>query len=220
MEERICCIFGAGDLAGEVPVLREDDFVIAADGGLAYLRAHALRADLILGDFDSLGAPPEGENVVRLPVVKDVTDVAAAIAEGRRRGFSLFHIYGGTGGRIDHTVANIQLLHALAAEGAQGVLFSPSQALTVLRGGAEAAFDETCRGTVSLFSLTPECRGVTIEGLFYPLADATLSVTVPLGVSNSFTGRPARVALREGAALLVLPRACLPHVRFSFGGNN
>lgn len=215
MEVRICYIFGAGEIEGAVPAPRAEDFVVAADGGWRYVKAHGIRADLVLGDFDSLGAPPEGENVVRLPVVKDVTDTAAAIAEGRRRGFSLFHIYGGTGGRIDHTIANIQLLHALAEEGARGFLFSREQALTVLCGGAEAAFDAACRGTVSLFSLTPACRGVTIEGLFYPLADAALTATVPLGVSNSFTGRRGRIALREGAALLVFPRECMGKIAFA-----
>lgn len=40
--------------------------------------------------------------------------MVAALREGWRRGFRIFRIYGSTGGRLDHPLANIQCIAALA----------------------------------------------------------------------------------------------------------
>ncbi len=81
----------------------ENDFVIAADAGLRYLEQAGILADLVIGDFDTLKEIPTGANVVRLNCEKDDTDMLAAVREGIKAGYKEFHIYGGTGGRIDHT---------------------------------------------------------------------------------------------------------------------
>ena len=97
------------------------DLVIAADGGYAHL--HGIQADLVVGDFDSLGFIPAGESVVRHPAEKDDTDTMLAVKTGLERGETEFHIYGGMGGRrTDHTVANFQALLYLARRGARGWL--------------------------------------------------------------------------------------------------
>ena len=75
----ICYIIGAGEDCGLDFVPTGDDLVIAADGGYAVTRKAGIRPNLVVGDFDSLGAAPEGECVITLPVVKDVTDTWAAI---------------------------------------------------------------------------------------------------------------------------------------------
>ena len=64
--------------------------------------------DLAVGDFDSLGHVPKIEKTICHPVDKDDTDTALALAEGMKRGYRNFIIYGGLGGRLDHTVANLQ----------------------------------------------------------------------------------------------------------------
>ena len=75
-----------------------------------------------VGDFDSLGQVPEGENIVRHPVMKDDTDMMLAVKLGLERGYTRFHIYGGMGGRTDHTIANIQTLAYIAGRGASAFL--------------------------------------------------------------------------------------------------
>ena len=124
----ICYIVGAGEDCGLDFTPTAEDLVIAADGGYEKLRQASIRPDLVIGDFDSLGAAPEGEKVITLPVVKDVTDTWAAIELGKERGYGEFWLYGCTGGRFEHTMANVQTLAALAAAAALGgerVIFSP-----------------------------------------------------------------------------------------------
>ena len=64
----------------------------------------------------------EPEKVRVLPVKKDDTDMLAAIKEGLKLGYKEFVIYGGQGGRLAHTMANIQCLNYLKEKGARGYL--------------------------------------------------------------------------------------------------
>ena len=52
--------------------------------------------------------------------------------------------------------------------------------------------------TLSLLPATPEASGVSLEGLEYPLADATLTFGTSWGMSNVFTETTATVTLRSG----------------------
>ncbi len=201
----ICYIVGAGEDCGVDFVPQAGDLVIAADGGYRLLRETGIAPDLVIGDFDSLGTAPEGEQVITLPVVKDVTDTWAAIELGRKRCFREFRLYGCTGGRMDHTLANIQTLAALAEQGMQGWLVSKTQEITAI-SGRTVCFSADCSGTVSVFSHTDRCTGVTIRGLQYELEQAELTNRFPLGVSNAFVGKPAEISVEDGILVLVYPR--------------
>lgn len=198
-------IFGAGEHFCAPPPFEKDDFILAADGGFKYLSGYGIRPTMTMGDFDSLGGAPEGENVIRLPVEKDDTDTGAAIKLGLQKGFRVFHIYGGTGGRLDHTLANIQHLAFLAGEGARGYLYGDGIAVTAIKND-RLVFPRGLSGTVSVFSFTESCTGVTERGLKYGLEDAVLESRWPLGVSNSFTGEEAEIAVKEGILIVIYPQ--------------
>ena len=197
----ICYVIGAGAMPESIAP-DETDLVIAADGGLQTLKNKGITPGLIIGDFDSLGYTPEGDNVTVLPRMKDDTDTAAALRIGVARGYTCFCIYGGCGGREDHTLANIQLLHHLAREGLDGYLIGGGFIRTVVaRKTLQIAPKK--EGYLSVFSLTDKAEGVTLQGLQYPLQDAALTSDIPLGVSNAFTGVPVTVSVKEGALLVM-----------------
>ena len=200
-----CVIFCAGEFAGLAAPL--DGVVIAADGGLQHTQKLGVAPDVILGDFDSLGAAPQGEATVVLPTVKDVTDTWAAVELGLARGYECFELYGCTGGsRFCHTVANLQTAARLAAEGKSCRIHDRTQIITAISGGQALHFESSCRGVVLVFSHTDRCTGVCLRGLKYPLEDAELTNVFPLGVSNEFIGIPASVSLRSGIALVIWQR--------------
>lgn len=197
-----CYIVGASPFE-DTFAFDESDFVIAADGGQAALSRMGIRPHLVVGDFDSSDAPKDVP-VVRHPVEKDDTDTALAIKEGMRRGYEHFVFYGCTGGRFDHTLANIQTLHRLAVEGLFGYLvFGDGTVGTVV---VNKALQFSPKGVVSVFSLTDQSEGVTIEGLKYPLTDARLTNDFPLGVSNEGMGAPAKISVKRGALLVLFRR--------------
>ena len=100
-----CYIVGAGDFYGELSP-RDGDIIIAADGGYDTLKKLGIEPDLLLGDMDSLTEVPRALEKLVYPVRKDETDTHLAYLEGVRRGYTDFVIYGGVGGRDDHTFAN------------------------------------------------------------------------------------------------------------------
>lgn len=199
--EPVCYIFGALK-PGQVAFSERPRFIIAADGGLVHLEEQSIVPDLIVGDFDSLGRIPEGGNVLCHPVEKDDTDMMLAVREGLKRGCREFVLYGGLGGRLDHTVANLQTLVFLARQGASGWLLGEGLAAAVVRSGS-LTFGAEHRGTVSVFCMGADARGVDLEGLYYPLRNAELTSGFPLGVSNQFTGVTARITVREGELLVI-----------------
>lgn len=206
-----CFIVGAGEFAKERFLPRETDYVIAADGGYAYLEEMGIRPTLVVGDFDSLGYEPEHDNVVRHPVMKDDTDLALACKLALENGYTKLHIFGATGGRLDHTIAAMQLLAGLAGVGAQVFLYGDGYVLTAIAAGdvsenivkAELVFEEGYRGGISVFSNTTFSQGVTEQGLLYTLQDAVLTSDVALGVSNSFTEERALISVTNGALIII-----------------
>lgn len=199
---KTCYIVGAGEAAPLSFRLEKEDLVIACDGGYEYCRKWNIKADLVIGDFDSLGFVPEHPNVIRLRPEKDDTDTACAVKAGLEQGFRRFVIYGGTGGRISHTIANIQLLCGLAQKGCYGILIGKDEWYRVICN-EEICFGKEMSGYLSVFCMGDRALGVYEHGLKYSLEDAVLVKENPLGVSNEFVGKESRVSVKDGMLLLV-----------------
>lgn len=200
--KKVCLIVGAGDLDGAVLRRRSSDFVIAADGGMKYLAEAGMTADLVVGDFDSLGYRPEHPNIIYHPPEKDDTDTMLAVKEGFSRGFRIFLIYAGLGGRLDHTVANMQTLSYIAEHGGRGYLVGGSSVCTVIKNG-EAVFDAANSGMISVFCNGETAEGVSISGLKYEVENVELGSDFPLGASNEFKGKKAVVSVKKGRLLII-----------------
>ncbi len=197
-----CYIIGAGDFFGFVRKPGAGDYVIAADAGYKYCLNEGVTPDLVVGDFDSLGAAPDFPNIVQMPVEKDDTDTLHAMRIGLERGYKRFEIYGGTGGaRADHTLSNLQCLLFLVKNGARGTLYGNGVLYTVIHNES-AEFSQEARGDFSVFCFDGQARGVYEEGFKYSLHNAVVTSDFPIGVSNSFTGKPAKISVADGTLIL------------------
>lgn len=203
---------------------REDSLVIAVDGGLPRLLAQGIMPDLVLGDFDSLEEKfqPALEEfdaahpgcLFRLPCEKDDTDTVYAARMCLERGCREILFYGALGGRLDHTVANLQTLSWLKEEGAEGYLIGKTTLAAVI-GAETVLLPAGYEGTFSLFALDREVTGVTLEGMKYPLSEAVVTNSFPVGVSNEVNADTVRstaagrasVTVRQGLALMILEKS-------------
>ena len=200
--KKTCHIVGAADFAAQRFAPASCDLVIACDAGLRALEKLGRKPDIILGDFDSLGETPKGDNVLLHPVKKDDTDSYLALVYGLEHGYDRFILHGCTGGgRFDHTLSNLQTLSHSAENGADAWLFDRGYTAFVLRGGRLDFEPRT--GTVSVFAWGGEARGVFERGLEYTLENAVLTPERPVGVSNSFIGKAASIGVTGGALLVV-----------------
>ncbi len=198
---KTCYIVGAGEFCDTFEV-KEGDFIISADGGYKHLLSIGVTPDLFVGDADSLGYVPEGIDSVIHPTHKDETDMHLAYLEGKKRGYKKFAIYGGTGGRIDHTIANFSLLSFAKKEGDDIELCGTGWGALVLCGESRTLVGR-CGATVSVFAYGGDAVGVDIKGLEYEAEGVTLSPSFPLGVSNSFLSGEATVSVKSGELLVI-----------------
>lgn len=208
-----CIIIGAGDLTVSELSVREEDYVIAADGGYTYCKLLGIEPDLILGDFDSIGEKEaeklaqiqkaDPERIVLLPAEKDETDMLAAIHAGLQEGCREFHIYAGQGGRLEHTIANIQCLKYLKENGAVGYLMDGTGMILAAQNET-VSFQPGMDGYLSLFSMGDRAEGVTIQNMKYELKDAVITNSFPIGISNEFIGKQASITVQNGTLVIIL----------------
>ena len=223
-----CVVFAAGEYYPGSPIEVPDGaLVIAADGGLDHARALGVTPDVVVGDFDSATGPVPGmagggtagqtgqagqaaggPRTIALPPLKDDPDLLSALKVGWSAGRRVFHIYGALGGRIDHTLANIQITAAVASHGGSAYLHGDGTVVTAITDGALAFPAERAipGRMVSVFSHADESRGVSETGLKYELSGATMRSTEAIGVSNEFlAGVAARIEVRRGTLVVTYP---------------
>ena len=186
-----------------------DDFIICADGGWDIALKHGLSPDVVIGDLDSVTTPiPSHINVIPFDPVKDFTDLQLAIDTALEAGITHLRIFGGIGGRLDHTIANMQLLEKYRHDFAHLSLEDGANYARMLPEGREnvSTLEPRDGWYFSIFSLSKQCRGVTIKNAAYELEDYTLTRQFPLGVSNEFTKENAAISYDSGALLFVMSR--------------
>ena len=213
-----CVIFAAGEYYSDTPIVPSGAFIIAADGGLDHARALDMSPDVVVGDFDSLTGerPTQGEHTIALPPEKDDPDLLSALKIGWSHHARLFPIYGALGGRIDHTISNIQLMALLAQHGAVGFLHGNGSIVTAICDGALDFGENNVEPgrMVSVFSHSDTSLGVSERGLKYEIDDMTMTSTRVNGVSNEFlNGAAAHIGVEHGTLVVTFPsEAPLPAV--------
>lgn len=201
MMDKCLIVSGAPDC--HIPELRGTEFVIACDYGYRHAMDNGIRPDLVLGDFDSLGAVPEHLPHMTVPVEKDDTDTMLAVRVALEKGFRDIRIYGAFGGRLDHTLANLQTLEYLRLQGADGFLAGVSDCARMLCGGETLHLKKRPDWSLSLFAWSERCEDVSAAGVYYPLAHGTLTRSFPLGVSNHITAAEAEISCGSGMLLVM-----------------
>lgn len=215
----VVAIFANGDIQAE-PLVQElvskllahphDVFVIAADGGLHAVQHFGLKPDLIIGDMDSV-TPDElhpyenhpSVTIVRHPAEKDETDLELALLWVAKTLTTMYPIliFGGLGGRVDQTIANLYLLALPELHHYDIRLVDGNQEIKLLRPGTHLIAG-TQGDTISLIPLGGAASGIHTDGLYYPLRGETLKFGPARGVSNVMTQDSATISFTDGALLL------------------
>ena len=201
----ICYIVGAGEYSSRFRP-DENSYILAADAGYSALIENGIKPDLLVGDYDSLVPVPDFANKITVPAEKNDTDMALAVRLGLEAGYKLFIINGGIGGRLDHTLSNIQLLKELNLNKSYGILLGKDICITAITNDTLEIKPGT-NGVISVFTLGEKAEGVTLEGLKYPLDNYTMVDNYPIGVSNEFTGKPARIFVQNGTVIITWTEA-------------
>lgn len=206
---KTCCLVAASEFNANAFHHLYDEgrlgFIVAVDAGYRHLREAACTPDYILGDFDSLAFVPEGDNVEVHPTHKDKSDLELAFDYVLEADFEEAFVFGALGGRLDHTIGNLQVGARFAEKGLAVTFVDRDAFVRVLAGPAQFELPQLERGTVSVFSASDMAYGVTERGLEYPLSDACLTNRTTLGLSNELVGKPASISVERGTLLVFYP---------------
>ncbi len=182
-----------------------NDLVVGADRGYFTLVENGVKPQVAIGDFDSYTGKIECENTIVFPVKKDFTDSALAVQYAVEHDYKKILVFGGIGGNLDHTIANIALLAKYAEQGIDIAFVDGKNVLFAIHNSS-LKFSREAQGRISVFSFRDKAIGVCEKGLLYTLDNAILENCTPLGVSNEFVGSDAEISVKEGTLLLYTSR--------------
>lgn len=179
------------------------DLLLCADGGYAAAARHGLVPDLTIGDFDSMPESAVSGPRLTLPTHKDDTDMVVCLNEARKRGYRSFRIAGCLGGRLDHTLANMQVLIDCALRGEEAWMCDAKNRITALAPGTyRIPADEMPGRKLSLLAATERVGGICLRGAEWELTGAELTQRRPLGVSNELRG-DVTLSFADGVLFLI-----------------
>lgn len=183
------------------------DWVVAVDAGFAHLERIGRVPDLAIGDFDSLGYVPKCRRVSRYPSEKAKSDLELAFDRVKTRRFEEVVVYGALGGRLDHTLANLQVFARYSEQGVYVTGIGDTYEVQLLTGPDVLDLPRLDEGIISVFAASDEATGVIERGLKYELDDETLTNRTSRGLSNEFIGKDAAIAVESGTLYIIVPLA-------------
>jgi thiamine pyrophosphokinase len=213
MGDPLCLIMlgGAapGPLAGRelTALLKENPYVVAADGGAEHLLRLGFKPRLLVGDGDSLSLASQqacleaGVEFTCLPREKDLTDGEAALLAALRAGYRNLAVFGAWGGRPDHLLGNLLLPLAYRDKWESCVFYGEGFRACYCFGG------HTLHGlpgdTVSLVALSPRVQNITLQGFRYPLRAYDTVLGSSRCLCNELAEAAGSVSFDSGIMLII-----------------
>ena len=182
------------------------DYIVCADG-VDVANMYGIRPDCVIGDFDSTNTSNRLDCLyITLPSDKNLTDTEAAINHAIELGITDITIYGGIGGRLDHTLGNVGLLEKYLGKLEHLEFIDGKNSMQLLDSEVCSSAMLTPDSSYKYFSLIPldsTAEGVTITGAKYCLDNVSISRPSTLCISNEISCSNAHISVRSGKVLLV-----------------
>ncbi|APQ59735.1 MULTISPECIES: thiamine diphosphokinase [Paenibacillus] len=209
MTKKRAIVFSGGRLNEEdLHQIQPDDFIIGADKGALFLIEHGITPHVSVGDFDSI--TPEEKEKVELasqrmiacdPVLKDLTDTELALEIAMDEHVDHVLLLGVTGTRMDHTLANVQILVRAMQHHISCAIMDAHNYIELT--GSTLEIQPMGYTYTSLLPMTAEVTGIQLEGFMYPLHNATLKMGQSRAVSNKLTASKGTISIKSGLLLVI-----------------
>lgn len=183
------------------------DHVIAADGAFDCAIQWGIFVDTLIGDLDSVKEPTGLPSryprlqVIRHSPEKDLTDLELAMEWAIDQSAESLVLFGATGKRVDHTMANLALLERGLHAGVSVELVAGCETVRLVQNelvlSDAAPGDRVSLLPVSLFAT------VTTHGLRFALSGEKLFRGWGRGISNVVDDTPVRVHVETGVLAVV-----------------
>jgi len=187
--------------------IKNSDYIICADGAAKYLMNLDIYPHLLVGDLDSISddalkwIEKSRINIEKFPVKKDMTDTELAIEFALQKSPNTITIVGAIGSRMDHSLGNIMLLYKIHKMGVKARIINEVNDITIT--DSTINIEGNVGQTISIIPIGGNVKGVTLEGLEYPLNNHNIDLGSSLGISNKLIKRNATISVKEGILLVV-----------------
>lgn len=190
-------------------ILKEEySMKITADRGLLAADKLKLSPDYILGDFDSVPLDilskykNKSTPIKTFPVMKDKTDTEIALEVALLYRPARIDILGATGSRLDHFMANMNLLVTALDKGISVRIIDPNNMIYLKKDSFVIRKEEQYGDYISLLPFSDKITGLSLKGFKYPLDKITMTKGSSLGISNEIVEEEGIVEFDEGIMLV------------------
>lgn len=206
---------GAIDDAFTLQMLKEihPEYVIGVDRGLEFLYRNQVMPTHIVGDFDSVRAEiveyyqvETNVPIRRFRPEKDASDTEIAVNLAVELGVKKLWILGGTGTRLDHVMANIQVLKIAHDSGVQTYLIDAYNRISLAEKEVILCERDRFGDYFSLFPFGGIVEDISIEGAKYPLSHYRLCPNSSMCVSNEMMENDVKITFPTGMIILMETR--------------
>ncbi|MFG6148960.1 thiamine diphosphokinase [Halobacillus sp. B23F22_1] len=187
----------------------EDIVWIGADQGAEVIVEFGLPLTAAIGDFDSVSA--DSLEMIKkaayefkiYPNEKDETDLELAILYAREQEARDILFFGVTGGRMDHTLINIQTLYPLWNYGIKAQIHDHQNQLELFGQGSHTIRRNEDYPYLSFVPITLDIWNLNLDGFYYPLENAHLSYGSTLCISNHLIEEEGTFSFSQGILLVI-----------------
>jgi len=204
---------GPQDMLPDLSIYKQTiDIWIGADRGALILLNRGIHVDYALGDFDSINKQ-EKQKIKhaatfyqQYPTEKDQTDLEISLLKAFELQPHTIYLFGVTGGRLDHELINIQLLHSIVEKKIRGLIIDQYNQLELTMPGDHEVEQDDSYPNLSFVPFTPTVKQLTLAGFHYPLRNQDISWGSTLCISNKLLSNSGNYSYVDGILLTIKSR--------------
>lgn len=188
---------------------KEEVTWVAVDRGVYHLLQQGIVPDVAFGDYDSVSTvelewmKQQTDELHIVPKEKDETDLEMAINWSLQQEPDCIRVFGATGGRLDHELANVQMLMKAINLKTELTIIDCKNEIQMRKPGTYVLAPNSRFPYVSFLSISEFVSGISLQGFKYPLSNRTLSLGSTLCVSNELVAEKGTFSFTSGILLVV-----------------
>lgn len=188
----------------------ENTLWVGVDRGVYYLLKHNINPTIAIGDFDSVSA--EEWKIIQQSVneldihqpEKDETDMELALIWATSQAPASIKIFGATGGRLDHFLANAFMLVKYQQPHSDPIeIIDLQNELAIFYPGKHQINWDKNKKYVSFIPLSMEVNSLSLSGFKYPLIDQNIDFTSSLCISNELIQKTGTFSFEKGILMMI-----------------
>ncbi|UFU00986.1 thiamine diphosphokinase [Radiobacillus kanasensis] len=185
---------------------------IGVDRGAFYLIEKGISPNIAIGDFDSVSESEQNRimshasEYLAYPIEKDETDLELAVEKAVSLQPDSILFFGVTGGRLDHSLANVQLLMTLWKRDIPSKMVDAGNVLEIKGPGKHIIEKDDNHPNVSFIPFTEQVIGISLDGFYYKLTNRTISWGSTLCISNKLISEKGTFSFKEGILIVIKSR--------------